>query len=109
MFTIRGIELEFDGFDAEAVGKYETALEKVKKTDAIMKQDISLKSKIVNCCKVIYEAIDDVFGKGTAVKMFGKNTYNIREASETWREIVTEISRQSSEEATLFFETMKQE
>lgn len=109
MFTIHGIELDFDGFDAEAVGKYEDALKKVQKTDAIMKQDISLKSKIVNCCKVIYEAIDDIFGEGTAVKMFGKNTYNIREASGVWHEIVTEINRQASEEATLFLETMKQE
>ena len=109
MFTIHGIELEFDSFESETVGKYEDALKKVQKTDTIMKQGISLKSKIVNCCKVIYEAIDDIFGEGTAVKMFGENNYNIREASGAWHEIITEINRQASEEATLFLETMNQE
>ena len=108
MFTIRGIELEFDSFDANSVGKYEEALKKVQKTELVLKQDISLKTKIINSCKIIFSAIDDIFGEGIAVKMFGKDTYNIREASGVWNEIVTEITRQSSEETALFLENINQ-
>lgn len=106
MFTVKNIDFEFDTFDADNAGRYEEALKKVEKTAEVMKQDISLKNKIIKSCKIIYEAIDYIFGIGTSEKMFGKNVYNIREASATWHEIVEHISKQSSEEAELFISTI---
>lgn len=76
MLKICGQELELDLFDADVMDRFENALEDVqKKAEEYKKnQNMSGADGIRAMCGVVNVFFDDVFGKGTAEKLFkGKN------------------------------------
>lgn len=98
MITINGTELEFDLFDADVIEKYEDGNEKVL---AKMKDNTLFEGKsTADCmrvqCGIIDGFFDEVFGDGTAQKIFNK-PWNLRERIYAF-EAVAEESQKCGQE-----------
>ncbi len=80
MLKICNQELELDLFDADTMEKYESAMNKVLKTSKDLKEGSGMSNAdgIREMCGIVKEFFDELFGTGTAEKLFkGKNNLAI--------------------------------
>ncbi len=96
--NVSGVELEFDFYDADQLEVYER--ENKVLVDKIQNPDLyegkSTADSLRFQCKIVNEFFDNVFGYGTAERLFhGKN--NIKNHMEAFG-IVTDAAMDSSEE-----------
>lgn len=80
MLKICGQELELDLFDADTMEVYEKSMGKVVKRaeEAKKHTELSNAEGIRKMCEIVKEFFDEVFGDGTAEKLFkGKNNLAI--------------------------------
>lgn len=80
MLKICGQELELDLFDADTMEIYEKSLNKVVKRskEAAKHTELSNAEGIRETCGIVKDFFDEVFGDGTAEKLFkGKNNLAI--------------------------------
>ena len=78
MLKICGQELELDLFDADTMEIYEKSLNKVVKRtkEAAKHTELSNAEGIRETCGIVKDFFDEVFGDGTAEKLFkGKTTW----------------------------------
>lgn len=76
---INGVTLQGDFMDADFVGPYEGAAKKMQATAAASrgKQYASTAEGYLEQCKTVDEYFDDIFGPGTAAKVFQGSEHNI--------------------------------
>lgn len=76
---INGVTLQGDFMDADFVGPYEEATKKMQTTAAASrgKQYASVAEGYLEQCKTVDEYFDDIFGPGTAAKVFQGSEHNI--------------------------------
>lgn len=76
---INGVTLQGDFMDADFVGPYEEATKKMQATAAASrgKQYASVAEGYLEQCATVDEYFDDVFGEGTAAKVFQGAEHNI--------------------------------
>lgn len=88
-------EIEFDFLDADNVEKIETQIDitqsKIEEIDTDKLSDSIRKS-----CTIIRECFDNIFGKGTAKKIFG-NKYSLTLCVRAFHELVEEKINQEVE------------
>lgn len=76
---INGVTLQGDFMDADFVGPYEEATKKMQATATASrgKQYASVAEGYLEQCRTVDEYFDDIFGPGTAVKVFQGSEHNI--------------------------------
>lgn len=104
MFVINDVEINVDLFDSKKAGAFERACKKVEKAPNIMKDEtLTLENKIIKACALVTNAIDEICGKGTAVKLVGEdNMQNIRICSKIWAELYKGLTQETTATGELF-------
>lgn len=76
---INGVTLQGNFMDADFVGPYEVATKKMQETAAASrgKQYASLAEGYLDQCKTVDEYFDDIFGPGTAAKVFQGSEHDL--------------------------------
>lgn len=70
VWQINGMEFPYDFDDLEAIERYEKAFKTMKVKADQMPKDGTRSSQIKLYCEAIFKLFDDLFGKGTADKLF---------------------------------------
>lgn len=93
---INNVELpNIDVADALVMEHYEAALDKVqKKANEISKNSSGKRrSELIRAqCKAVFEFLDEVFGEGTAEKVFGESV-NLRICLDAFDAVVSEVNK----------------
>ena len=92
----RGMELDFDVFDAETAEAYEEAIQRVQESRNDAPQGETLSQTIRRQCERIFDFFDDLFGDGFHKQVFGERT-NLRECADAFAEFTTAVSAQKTE------------
>lgn len=99
---IRNVEIEFDFFDADSVELFENELKKVQeKCEKKKKAEMSMSEAIKEECKIVDEFFDNVFGEGTAQKIFG-GKMNLVEHIKCYEDIINEKIAQEEDLQSTF-------
>lgn len=94
LYTINGVELEIDMEDYDFQKKYEDAFEKMEKEEKEL-QKIGKKSDITKrYCEMFNHLFDDIFGEGTAEKLF-EGKFNARKTDEVYEEFISICTEQA--------------
>lgn len=98
---VRNIEVNFSFLDADDVEKFEKEAKRVKEDSEVKsKEKMSYSEAIREECRIINSFFDNVFGEGTAQKIFGEKN-NLEEHIKAFEDIVKEkIEHQKSLENT---------
>lgn len=93
MIKIGNAELEeIDKFDYDTAVKIENAVEKsVKALENISSENLKLSESIKAQCQAVFECFDDIWGDGTAVKIFGESV-NLVTAGECYSQLIEYIN-----------------
>lgn len=94
---IRNIEFDFNFFDADDFEKFERELIVVK--EKCQKEEIKnlkVSEVIKKECKIIKDFFDNVFGEGTAFKIFGEKN-NLQDCISAYEDIVNEKIKQQQD------------
>lgn len=70
------VELEIDMEDAEFQYKYEEAFEKLGKTEKELQKTGKLSEITKKYCEMFWTLFDDIFGEGTANKLFNEKKHS---------------------------------
>ncbi len=90
-------EIDFDLLDADNIEKFENAAKKVKeKCEKKNIETLSYSETIRKECEIINTFFDEVFGKGTAQKIF-KGKMSLTEHINAFQDIVNEKIRKQEE------------
>ena len=84
---IRGIEVNFDFFDADDIEKFENEARKVAEVSKEKVVNMSPADVIRRECTIIENFFDNVFGEGISEKMF-KGKKNLEEHMKAFEDIV---------------------
>lgn len=76
IIKIFDVELEADFADVEFIEKYENGLEKMKEADKEIGKLEKVSEQIKAYCTTLFNFFDELFGEGTADKLF-KGKYNV--------------------------------
>lgn len=68
---INGVELECDVLEASTIRLVEKELQKVKTIDEKINETESEADKVEKICNIMFDFFDNIFGEGTAKKIFG--------------------------------------
>lgn len=100
---INGIELEdLDMFDLDTAAKVESAIDKLEKSEKENVIDSSKLSEVIKQrCSLIFDFFNDIWGKGTDVKVFGGKS-NIKKCYKAFEEVLLEIDKSKKESETMF-------
>lgn len=90
--NFRGIELDFDVFDAETADDYEKAVKEIQKM-AVKKPGDSLGDTIRKQCNSVFNFFDSLFGDGFHKEIFGEKT-NLVECIEAFKEFNQIVNEQ---------------
>ena len=92
---ILDVELEdFDFNDADDLERYEKAVEKTqKKLDNMSDKDKKASEIIREGCGLIFDCFNEIFGAGTAEKVFGPKT-SLRTCTQAFRDLKDEREEQ---------------
>ena len=95
---INGIELEnLDIFDAEIAGKYEEAFNKVTEGSKEIETNNLRTSEVIKLeCNLIFNCFNELFGDGTAKKVFGNKT-NLLVSMKAFQELIENVNEQKKE------------
>ena len=72
MMEFRGLELDFDIYDADQAEAYEDALQTVQEESAKKVPGEGLAAGIRRQCGIVFDFFDDLFGEGTHRQIFGE-------------------------------------
>lgn len=91
------IEVDFSFTDADDLERFENGAKKVKELSSqYEKKELSMSEAIKEECKIIDDFFDEVFGEGTANKIFeGKK--DLKEHIEMFSDIVNEKVKQTKD------------
>lgn len=89
----RGLELDFDIYDADQAEVYEAALERVVKDSGKKVPGETLAAGIRRQCKTVFGFFDDLFGEGTHREIFGDRA-NLRTCLEAFQEFTGQVNTQ---------------
>jgi hypothetical protein len=93
---INNVELQnLDIFDVEVAEKYEKVLEKVIK-EAKATEGVKTSEVIRIQCMIVFECFDELFGQGTAKKIFGEKM-NLINCLRAFQELVENVNGQKEE------------
>ena len=87
MLVINGIELELNIFEATQAEAFEEANKKVLSEKTKIDNVSGLTDKIKFFCDIVYDFFDDVFGEGTADKVF-EGRMDMLECLEAYTEVI---------------------
>ena len=94
MVVINNVELELDLLDADTAEKYETAIKRLDEKEKNKKLEGKSLSEIIKYeCKLVFDFFDEMWGEGTAKKLFGDKA-NYRECEDAIAEVVTYTAKQ---------------
>lgn len=99
----KGLELDFDIFEADNADAYEAALENVKALAASKPQGESLGDSIRRQCNAVFDFFDDIFGDGFHKELFGEKT-NLTECLQTYCDFTNLVSDQKAKLDTMLQE-----
>ena len=74
MMKFKGLELDFDIYDADQAEAFETALNRVREECARKPPDETLSGSIRRQCEAVFDFFDDLFGDGFHQEVFGTKT-----------------------------------
>ena len=95
LFKINEVELEIDMEDADFQDKYQTAFDKMAETEKKLVKAGRAADITRAYCHMYFDLFDDIFGDGTADKIFnGKCKTSVCE--EVYMQFIGECSRQVS-------------
>lgn len=100
---VNGVNLpDPDVADAAFVEAFENAQEKcVSKMDAVAKENIKWSAKIRRQCEAIFDFFEEVFGDGTAKKVFG-DSVNLKTCVDAYAEASNGIKALDRDIASYF-------
>lgn len=90
------VELEIDMGDVEFQEKYENAFNRMGDTENKLQKTGTLSEFSKNYCKMYFKLYDDIFGVGTAEKMFS-GKMNIREVEDSYDSFLAFCSKEVEE------------
>lgn len=98
MFTVNGKELDYDIFDADKAEAYEKEMAAVtqKMAELMGKGEHTFAEGVRAQCEIVAECFDNLFGAGTAVKIFDGKV-NLVLALKSFEELAEGINGQKSE------------
>lgn len=100
-FSYNGTELELDLLDAVWMEKYEKANDALvsRAEEAAGKEDLKAYESMRTQCSIINDFFDNLFGRGTAEKLFGNNeNVKIRfDAYDLINQMVTDATKELNE------------
>lgn len=99
MFTVNGKELDYDIFDADKADAFENALNLVaqKMADLEKESEGMTYSQVIRIqCEAVADCFDNLFGEGTAVKIFN-GTVNLKIAMKAFEDLVMGVNKKKSE------------
>lgn len=95
MLEFRGMELDFDIFDADQAELYEDALRRVQEESAKSVPNEGLADGIRRQCGVVFDFFDDLFGEDFHRELFGGKT-NLDTCLEAFKEFTSLVDGQKS-------------
>ena len=94
---VRGIEIDFDFFDADDIERFEKETKKVEEfSDKESKKDMTMSEAIRKECNAVENFFDNVFGEGTSEKIF-KGKKNLNEHIKAFEDVINEKIKQQAE------------
>lgn len=96
MIKINGIEFEFDAYDLEDVEKAQKEMNKVVAALKNPPRNFNRIEGIKYTVKIVSDCLDNIFGKGSAEKVF-KGKTNMKLALKAFEEITIGMQEQDSE------------
>ncbi len=99
MFTVNGKELDYDIFDADKADAFENALNLVaqKMADLEKESEGMTYAQVIRIqCEAVADCFDNLFGEGTAVKIFN-GTVNLKIAMKAFEDLVMGVNKKKSE------------
>lgn len=91
----KGLELDFDIFDADTADAYEEAVKNAQAAASEKKVGESLGDTIRRQCQAVYDFFDDLFGDGFHKDLFGEKD-NLMECIRTFREFNDKVADQKA-------------
>ncbi len=107
IWEYNGEKYEFDLMDADNAELFNRATAALEEKEKHGKEVTGLGNIIRYSCDMVYEFFDDIFGEGTAEKMFGKD-YNLRTCSEAYFNSFIPFVQSQSEEINGYFNRFRQ-
>ncbi len=92
---ILNTKIDFDFLDADNIEKIEKQIDMVQKEIGEVDTD-KLSEAIRKTCTVIRKCFDNIFGEGTAQKVFG-DKYSLKPCIEAFHELIQEKIKQEEE------------
>lgn len=90
-------EFDINFLDAETAERYDTALKNYNKAHAeFAKGQHGYADTITNCCYIVFDFLNDLFGEGSAEEIFG-DSCDVRMAMRAMKAVHDEFKRQTSE------------
>lgn len=93
MININGIDLEFNLFDCETAERYESALKELQSDSALT---TGLADTIKHQCGIVHDFFDQVFGAGTAGRVFG-DRLDVMACTQALGKVIDDAERQTGE------------
>lgn len=90
--TFRGMDLDFDIYDADTAERYEAAVEAVSAASAVVEGE-TLSTSIRRQCSVVFDFFDGLFGDGFHKELFGART-NLMECLDVFAEFMAAVDAQ---------------
>lgn len=94
MMKFKGLELDFDIYDADQAEAYEAALSRVVEESAREVPGETLSGGIRRQCGVVFDFFDELFGEGAHKELFGDKT-NLTVCLDTFKEFTDLVNAQS--------------
>lgn len=96
MLKFRGLELDFDIYDADTADRYETAVRRMRDNLKAVGESKSIAASIRAQCEIIFAMLDEVFGEGFHRELFGSQV-NARECLLALKELTQAVAAQRRE------------
>lgn len=96
MLKFRGLELDFDIYDADTADRYETAVRRMRDNLKAVGEGKSVAASIRAQCEIIFAMLDEVFGEGFHRELFGSQV-NARECLLALKELTQAVAAQRRE------------
>jgi len=91
----KGLELDFDIFDADTADAYEAAVKHAQAAASEKQEGESLGDTIRHQCQAVFDFFDDLFGDGFHKALFGERT-NLMECIRTFRDFNDKVADQKA-------------
>lgn len=96
IWNVNGLELHLDIEDADTVEQYEAAMERLE-TDMPSDKSAGAAAYIRAYCKAFRTLFDNLFGDGTAAKIFADISDNARRYTAVYGEFLAFVAKQAEQ------------